>query len=133
MNAYRWTVRVALGGVTLLVLWGVFVAVARIFDLVIAGVYPEACVLTAMMTAPFTIGTVAVLVIGTALVEKVLRHRRSARCLISGLHFLLGHRAAMGGSIEPPIVSRFWVMSGTTGTAAAPWFQLVVPKTVGKS
>ena len=78
MNAYRWTVRVALGGVTLLVLWGVFVAVARIFDLVIAGVYPEAWVLTAMMTAPFTIGTVAVLVIGTALVEKVLRHRRSA-------------------------------------------------------
>ena len=78
MNAYRWTVRVALGGITLLVLWGVFVAVARIFDLVIAGVYPEAWVLTAMMTAPFTIGTVAVLVIGTALVEKVLRHRRSA-------------------------------------------------------
>ena len=78
MNAYRWTVRVALGGATLLVLWGVFVAVARIFDLVIAGVYPEAWVLTAMMTAPFTIGTVAVLVIGTALVEKVLRRRSSA-------------------------------------------------------
>ena len=56
MNAYRWTVRVVLGGVTLLVLWGVFVAVARIFNLVIAGVYPEAWVLTAMMTAPFTIG-----------------------------------------------------------------------------
>ena len=78
MNAYRWTVRVALGGVTLLVLWGVFVAVARIFDLVIAGMYPEAWVLTAMMTAPFTIGAIATLVIGTALVEKVLRRRRSA-------------------------------------------------------
>ena len=78
MNAYRWTVRVALGGVGLLTLWALFVAVARIFDLVIAGVYPEAWVLTAMMTAPFTIGTVAVLVIGTALVEKVLRRRRSA-------------------------------------------------------
>ena len=78
MNAYRWTVRVALGGVTLLVLWGVFVAVARIFNLVIAGVYPEAWVLTAIMTAPFTIGTVAVLVIGTALVEKVLGRRHSA-------------------------------------------------------
>ena len=78
MNAYRWTVRVALGGVTLLVLWGVSVAVARILDLVIAGVYPEAWVLTAMMTAPFTIGTIAALVIGTALVEKVLRRRRSA-------------------------------------------------------
>ena len=69
MNAYRWTVRVALGGVGLLVLWGVFVAVARMFDLVIACVQPEAWVLTAMMTAPFTIGAVCTLVIGTALVE----------------------------------------------------------------
>ena len=78
MNAYRWTVRMALGGVGLLTLWALFVAVARIFDLVIAGVYLEAWVLTAIMTAPFTIGTVAVLVIGTALVEKVLGRRRSA-------------------------------------------------------
>ena len=78
MNAYRWTVRVALGGVTLLVLWGVFVAVARIFNLVIAGVQPEAWVLITMMTTPFTIGTVCTLVIGTALVEKVLRRRRLA-------------------------------------------------------
>ena len=66
------------GGVGLLTLWALFVAVARIFDLDIAGVYPEAWVLTAMMTAPFTIGTIAALVIGTALVEKVLRRRRSA-------------------------------------------------------
>ena len=77
MNAYRWTVRVALGGVTLFALWAVFVAVARIFNLVIAGVYPEAWVLIAMMTAPFTIGTIVALVIGTAWVEKVLRRRRS--------------------------------------------------------
>ena len=78
MNAYRWTVRVVLGGVTLLVLWGVFVAVARIFNLVIAGVYPEAWVLITMMTTPFTIGTICALVIGTALVDTVLRRRRSA-------------------------------------------------------
>ena len=78
MNVYRWTVRVALGGVTLLVLWGVFVAVARIFNLVIAGVQPEAWVLITMMTTPFTIGTVCTLVIGTALVDTVLRRRRSA-------------------------------------------------------
>ena len=78
MNAYRWTVRVALGGVTLLVLWGVFVAVARIFNLVIAGVYPEAWVLITMMTTPFTIGTICTLVIGTALVDTVLRRRCSA-------------------------------------------------------
>ena len=36
MNAYRWTVRVAFGGVALLTLWALFVAVTRIFDLVIA-------------------------------------------------------------------------------------------------
>ena len=34
MNVDRWTVRVALGGVTLLALWAVFVAVARVFNLV---------------------------------------------------------------------------------------------------
>ena len=68
----------AFGGVGLLTLWALFVAVARIFDLAIAGVYPEAWVLTAMMTAPFTIGTIPALVIGTALVEKVLRRRCSA-------------------------------------------------------
>ena len=78
MNVYRWTVRVALGGVALLTLWAAFVAVVRMFDLVIAGVQPEAWVLTAMMTAPFTIGAVCTLVIGTALVETVLRRRRSA-------------------------------------------------------
>ena len=78
MNVYRWSVRVALGGVTLLALWAVFVAVARVFNLVIAGVQPEAWVLIAMMTAPFTIGTVCTLVIGTALVERVLGRRRSA-------------------------------------------------------
>ena len=77
MNVYRWTARVALGGVGLLTLWALFVTVALIFNLAIAGVYPEAWVLTAMMTAPFNIGTIAVLVIGTALVEKVLRRRRS--------------------------------------------------------
>ena len=36
MNAYRWTVRVAFGGVALLTLWALFVAVTRIFDLVLA-------------------------------------------------------------------------------------------------
>ena len=78
MNAYRWTVRVALGGVTLLTLWAVFVTVARIFNLVIAGVQPEAWVLTAMMTAPFTIGAVLLATLGTALVETVARVKRRA-------------------------------------------------------
>ena len=59
MNAYRWTVRVAFGGVALLTLWALFVAVVRMFDLVIAGVQPEPWVLIAMMTAPFTIGEIS--------------------------------------------------------------------------
>ena len=36
-----------------------FVAVTRIFNLVVAGVQPEAWALGAMMTAPFTIGAVS--------------------------------------------------------------------------
>ena len=76
MNVYRWTVRVALGGVTLLTLWAVFVAVARIFNLVVAGVQPEAWVMTAMMTAPLTIGVVSLATVGTALVETVVRLKR---------------------------------------------------------
>ena len=78
VNGYRWTLRVGLGGVVFLATLSVFVAVIRIFNVVIAGVQPEAWVLTAMMTAPFTIGTVCTLVIGTALVEKVQGRRRSA-------------------------------------------------------
>lgn len=75
MNQYRWTLRVAIGGVSLLAVIAVFVAVARIFNLVIAGVYPEAWVMTAMMTAPLTIGAVSVATIGTALAETFLRRR----------------------------------------------------------
>ena len=56
MDRYRWTLRVAIGGVAFLAAIAVFVAVVRISNVMIAGVYPEAWVLTAMMTAPFTIG-----------------------------------------------------------------------------
>ena len=79
MNGYRWTVRIGLGGLGFLALLAAFVAVTRISGVVIAGVQPEAWALTAMMTAPFTIGLVSVLTIGTALVETVLRRRSSAR------------------------------------------------------
>ena len=75
MNGYRWTLRVAIGGVALLAVIAAFVAVARVFNLVIAGVYPEAWVMMAMMTAPLTIGTVSVLTIVTALVETLTRRR----------------------------------------------------------
>ena len=56
----------------------VFVAVVRGFDVMIAGVYPEAWVLTAMMTAPFTIGIVSVATIATAFLETILRRRTTA-------------------------------------------------------
>ena len=78
MNDYRWTLRVAVGGVGLLVLVATVALVLRIFDVVVAGVQPEAWVLTAMMTAPLTVGTVSILTIATALVETILRRRRTA-------------------------------------------------------
>ena len=75
MDHYRWTLRVAIGGVAFLAAIAVFVAVVRAFNVMIAGVYPEAWVLTAMMTAPFTIGVVSVATIATALVETFRRRR----------------------------------------------------------
>ena len=78
MNDYRWTLRVAVGGVGLLALVAVVALALRILGVVVAGVQPEAWVLTAMMTAPLTVGTVSVLTIATALVETVLRRRRTA-------------------------------------------------------
>ena len=78
MNDYRWTLRVAVGGVGLLALVAVVALALRILGVVVAGVQPEAWVLTAMMTAPMTVGTVSVLTIATALVETVLRRRRTA-------------------------------------------------------
>ena len=78
MNGYRWTVRVGLVGVGLLATLAAFVAVTRIFNVLIAGVQSEAWVLTAMMTAPFTIGVVLVATGGTTLVETVVRLKRRA-------------------------------------------------------
>ena len=78
MNSYRWTLRVGLGGVGFLATLVLFVAVTLIFNLVIAGVQPEAWALTAMMTAPFTIGVVLLVTIATALVETVVRVKRRA-------------------------------------------------------
>ncbi len=71
MNRYRWTKRIFLSGVVIFGLWVGFAMVARILGLVIAGVEPEAWVLTAMMTAPLAIGAVALL----AAVERLLRRQ----------------------------------------------------------
>ena len=78
MNGYRWTVRVGLGGVGFLATLAAFVAVTRIFNIVIAGVQPEAWVLGSMLTAPFTIGMVLLVTIAAALVETVVRLKRRA-------------------------------------------------------
>ena len=75
---YRWTVRVGLGGVGFLATLVAFVAVTRIFNVVIAGVQPEAWALGMMLTAPFTIGVVLLATGGTALVETVVRVKRRA-------------------------------------------------------
>ena len=76
MNSYRWTLWVGLGGVGFLVTLAALVAVTLIFNLVVAGVQPEAWMLTAMMTAPFAIGVVLLATVGTALVETFARVKR---------------------------------------------------------
>ena len=77
MDGFHRTKRVAFIGFGLLAVIALFVAVVRISGVVIAGVQPEAWVLTAMMTAPFTVGLVLLATLGTALVEAALRHRRA--------------------------------------------------------
>ena len=73
INRYRWTKRVFVSGLVIFGLWFVFAFVTRILGVVIAGVEPEAWVLTAMITAPLALGEVALLAGGTAVVERVFR------------------------------------------------------------
>ena len=77
MSGYRWTVGIDPGGLGFLALLAAFIAVTRISGAVIAGVQPEAWVLTAMMTAPFTVGAVSLFALVAALMETWLRRRRS--------------------------------------------------------
>ena len=76
MNGYRWAVRVGLVGLGVLVLWVVFVFVVRVLDVPVGGIQPEAFVLTAMMTAPFVLGAVLFVTLGTAGVEALVRRLR---------------------------------------------------------
>ena len=57
-----------LGGVGILALAAVVTIVLRVFDVVIAGVPPDAWALTAMMTAPFTVGVVSLFTLVATLV-----------------------------------------------------------------
>lgn len=76
MNAYRWTKRIGFAGIVFLAAIAIFVTVVSILGIRVAGIYPEAFRLTAMMTAPFTLGLVAVSTLAAALVETVLRIKR---------------------------------------------------------
>ena len=76
MKAYRWTTRITLAGIGFLAVIAAFVAVVRILSVPIAGVQPEAFVLTAMMTSPFTVGAVLVSIITATLVETLRRRKR---------------------------------------------------------
>ena len=76
MNSYRWTKRIGLAGLAFLAAIAVFVTAVSILDVHVAGVYPEAFRLTAMMTAPFTLGLVAASTLAAALVETFRRLKR---------------------------------------------------------
>ena len=76
MNTYRWTKRIGIAGIAFLAAIAVFVTVVSILDIRIAGIYPEAFRLTAMMTAPFTLGLVVVSTLAAALAETLRRLKR---------------------------------------------------------
>ena len=78
MKNYRWTIRVASTGAALIAALAIFVIVVRVLGIPIAGIKPEAFVLIAMMTAPFTICAVLVSTGRTALTEKVCRRKHRA-------------------------------------------------------
>ena len=75
MKNYRWTIRIASTGAALIAALTIFVIIVRVLGTPIAGIQPEAFVLTAMMTAPFTIGAVLVSTGTAALTEKVCRRK----------------------------------------------------------
>lgn len=76
MNTYRWTRRVGLAGIAFLAAIALFVTVVSILNMRVAGIYPEAFRLAAMMTAPFTLGLVALSTLTAATVETLLRLKR---------------------------------------------------------
>ena len=51
MRRYVWTRRVGVGGLGLLVLWAVFVAVVRVVNVPLGGIQPEAFTLGAVVLA----------------------------------------------------------------------------------
>ena len=77
MKRHPWAARVAILSGGVLVVAVLFLVVVRALNIVVAGVEPEALVLTAMMTAPFTLGFFLLLVLGAAAAERVVRRGRA--------------------------------------------------------
>ena len=76
MFGTSWSRRTALCCGGLLGVVAVALVVLRVLGLPVAGVEPEALVLTAMMTAPFTLGFLLLLVLAAAGLERLVRGRR---------------------------------------------------------
>ena len=133
MNNYRWTVRVGLGGVGFLVILAAFVAVILIFNLVVAGVQPEAWALGAMMTAPFTIGVVLLATVGTALAETVIRLRGTVNGYRWTLRVGLGGVVFLATLIVFVAVTRIFnvVIAGVQPEAWALGAMMTAPFTIG--
>ena len=77
MSMSSWTARVGLGFAGLLAAVVLFLIVVRVGNIEIAGVAPEAWIMTFMMTGPFTLGFVAFVLLVSWGLEKVF-HRREA-------------------------------------------------------
>ena len=60
-----WALRVGLFFGGILAVAAVFLLVVRVLNVTVAGVEPEALVLTGMMTAPFTVGFVLLFMLGS--------------------------------------------------------------------
>ena len=77
MKRRSWALRVGLffGGILAVV--AVFLLVVRVLNVTVAGVEPEALVLTGMMTAPFTVGFVLLFMLGAAGAERLARRGRA--------------------------------------------------------
>ena len=77
MKSRSWAARVAIFSGSILGVAAFFLVVVRALNITVAGVEPEALVLTGVMTAPFTLGFFLLLVLGAAVAERVVRRGRA--------------------------------------------------------
>ena len=77
LKSRSWAARVAIFSGGILAVAVLFLVVVRSLNLTVAGVEPEALVLTGVMTAPFTLGFFLLLVLGAAAAERVVRRVRA--------------------------------------------------------